>query len=110
MGNGSSTPITRSLEKIEEAERPKTKKRIRSFLGLTGYYRYFIQNYSTIAAPLSELTKKRNPNKVIWEEKHESSYNELKSAVSKAPVLRLADEDREFVLQTDASVVAIGAV
>ena len=49
MGNGSITPITRTLEEIEEAERPKTKKQVRSFLGLTGYHRDFIQNYSTIA-------------------------------------------------------------
>ena len=110
VGNGSITPITRTLEKIEEAERPKTKKQVRSFLGLTGYYRDFIQNYSTIATPLSELTKKAKPNKVIWEEKHENSYNQLKSALSKAPVLRLPDLDREFVLQTDASDVGIGAV
>ena len=110
VGNGSITPITRTLEKIEEAERPKTKKQVRSFLGLTGYYRDFIQNYSTIAAPLSELTKKAKPNKVIWEEKLENSYNELKSALSKAPVFRLPDLDREFVLQTDASDVGIGAV
>ena len=110
VGNGSITPIMRTLKKKEEAERPKTKKQVRSFLGLTGYYRDFIQNYSTIVAPLTDLTKKAKPNRVLWEEKHENSYNELKSALSKAPVLRLPDMNKEFVLQTDASDVGLGAV
>ena len=63
--------------------------------------------YSTIAALLSELTKKAKPNKVIWEEKHENSFIELKSALNKAPILRLPDVNREFVLQTDPSDVGI---
>ena len=110
VGNGYITPIMKTLKKIEEAERPKTKKQVRSFLGLTGYYRDFIKNYSTIVAPLTDLTKKTKPNKVIWEEEHENSYNELKLALNKAPVLRLPDMEKGFVLQTDASDVGLGAV
>ena len=110
VGNGSVTPIMKTLKKIEKAEIPKTKKQVRSFLGLTGYYRDFIQNYSTIVAPLTDLTKKTKPNKVIWEEEHDNSYNELKLAVNKAPVLRLPDMEKGFVLQTDASDVGLGAV
>ena len=71
---------------------------------------HFIQNYSSIVASLSDLTKKAKPNRVLWEEKHENSYNELKSASSKAPVLRLPDMDKEFVLQTDGSDVGLEAV
>ena len=110
VGNGSITPIMKTLKKTEEAERPKTKKQVRSFLGLTGYYRDFIQNYSTIVAPFTDLTKKIKPNKVIWEEEHENSYNERKLALNKAPVLRLPDMEKGFVLQTDASDVGLGAV
>ena len=73
VGNGSITPVMRTMKKIEEAERPKTKTQVRSFLGLTGYYRDVIQNYSTIVAPLTDLTKKAKPNRVLWEEKHENS-------------------------------------
>ncbi len=53
-----------NVEKIRKAERPTTKKQVRSFLGLTGYYRNYIPNYSTVACPLIDLTKKGAPTKV----------------------------------------------
>ena len=59
------------LEKIRNAERPKTKKQVRAFLGLAGYYRRFIPAFSNVAAPLTDLTKKGRPTHVDWQEEHD---------------------------------------
>ncbi|KAK3775527.1 hypothetical protein RRG08_041309 [Elysia crispata] len=56
---------TRDVEKVRDAPRPTTKKEIRSFLGLVGYYQPCIPNFAAIAAPLSILTSKGQPDKVV---------------------------------------------
>ena len=55
-----------NVEKVKDAPRPTTKKEIRSFLGLVGYYQQFISNFAAIAPPLSDLTRKVQPNKIVW--------------------------------------------
>ena len=62
------------LEKIRNAQRPKTKKQVCAYLGLAGYYRRFIQAFSDVAAPLTDLTKKGRPTHVDWQEEHEHSF------------------------------------
>lgn len=57
VGHGILRPQIETLEKIEAAKRPTIKKEMRSFLGLTGYYRDFVPNYSAVSAPLTELTR-----------------------------------------------------
>ncbi len=90
---------------------PETKKQVRSFLGLTGYYRKFIGNYATIAAPLSDLTKKCLPDKVQWTKECGQAFETLKQApLCKAPVLTNPDFSKQFILQTDASNHGVGAV
>ena len=56
------------MEKIKYDPKPSTKKQVRSFMGLAGYYKDFIPNFAAIAAPLSDLTRKGQPNKVEWGE------------------------------------------
>ena len=98
------------IEKVKNAPIPLTVTQVRSFLGLTGYYRKFINNYASIAAPLTDLTKKGNPTKVIWNEKSNRAFEELKEALCNAPILRLPNFDLTFILRTDASDSGIGAV
>ena len=57
-----------NVTKIRDAPRPTTKKQLRSFMGLAGYYRDFITNFAALAALLSDLTRKGQPNKVEWQE------------------------------------------
>lgn len=66
---------------MREWPRPANKKVVRAFLGLTGYYRHFIPNYSTIAAPLTDLTQKSEPVRVVWTDRAEKAFNELKTVM-----------------------------
>ena len=95
---------------ISEAQRPCTKKQVRSFLGLIGFYRKFVPNFAAIACPLTDLTKKGQPQKVAWGESQEKAFLALKKALCSSPILKLPEVDKEFVLQTDASDIGIGAV
>ena len=99
------------MTKIRAAPRPTTKKQIRSFMGLAGYYHGdFIPNFAALAAPLSDLTRKGQPNKVEWSEAQEKAYQSIKVILTKEPVLRLPDPTKTYFLQTDASDSGIGAV
>ena len=79
-------------------------------MGLAGYYRRLVQDFATIAAPLTELTRAFAPNKVHWEQPHEKTFLKLKCCLTSNPVLRNPDFFKTFVLQTDASNVGIGSV
>ena len=91
---------------------PRTKKEVRASLGLTGYYRKFIPNYAGIARLLTALLKKNESRGVAieWSEECAASFRKLKEALVNPPVLRSPNFDLDFIVQTDASVFAIGAV
>ena len=110
IGGGSIRPGDEKTHAIAKSVRPKTKKQVRSFLGLVGYYRKFIPNFSTIAAPLTDLTKKFKPNLVDWREEHERAFTTLSRAITESPILCLPDMEKGFFLRTDASDTGIGAV
>ena len=96
-----------NLEKIREVKRPTTKKEVRSFLGLTNYYRDHIPSFAAIAAPLSDLTRKGLPDRVRWEEPQEKAFATLRESLLSRPVLRLPDHAKPFCLRTDASNCAL---
>ncbi|KAJ0577600.1 putative nucleotidyltransferase, Ribonuclease H [Helianthus annuus] len=96
------------VEAVMNWQEPKTPTEIRSFLGLAGYYRRFIENFSRIAAPLTSLTKKKE--KYIWGPKQQESFEILKQKLSNAPVLTLPEGTDEFVVYCDASHTGMGCV
>lgn len=96
------------VKAIEEWPPCKSVEEVRGFLGLAGFYRRFVPNFSKKAIPLSELTKKNQQWK--WGGEQQQAFESLKRAVSEAPVLVTADPSRPFSLSTDASGYAIGAV
>ena len=110
MGEGKLKTSPDLLRKIQNSDRPNTKKQVRSFLGLTGYYRQFVPNYAAIASPLSDLTKKGKPDKVVWGIEQETAYIALKDKLSSPPILKLPDFDRTFILKCDASGIGLGAM
>ena len=80
---------------------PATVSQIQSFLGLAGYYRLFIEVFSKIAKPMTELLKK--DKKFEWTEDCEKSFTELKKRLTTAPILTLPDIYRSFEVYCDAS-------
>lgn len=86
---------------------PKTIKSLRGFLGVTGYYRRFIKNYSLIAGPLTDLLKKEA---FVWNGPVEEAFHHLKRCVTSAPVLALPNFSKVFYVDTDASGIGIRAV
>ena len=96
-----------NLEKIRTAPRPTTKMEVRSFLG--NYYRAHISTFAAVAAPLTDLTRKGQPNKIQWEQAQEKAFSSLQDCLLKRPILKLQDHSKPFILQTDASNFGLGA-
>ncbi|XP_075103740.1 uncharacterized protein LOC142178308 [Nicotiana tabacum] len=86
---------------------PTTIKGRRGFLGLTGYYRRFIKGYGIIERPLNDLLKKEN---FQWNPAATAAFEDLKLAITSAPILALSDFSKEFTMETDVSGRGIGAV
>ncbi|CAM5174954.1 unnamed protein product [Natator depressus] len=110
VGQGTINPIQAKVDAIHKWPVPKSKKQVQSFLGLAGYYRRFVPQYSQIATPLTDLTKKKQPNAVQWTEECQKAFNQLKASLMSDPVLRAPDFDKPFLVTTDASKRGVGAV
>jgi hypothetical protein len=96
------------VEAVMEWKSPKSVSEIRSFLGLAGYYRRFIENFSKIAKPMTQLLKKEK--KYEWTEACEEGFQELKRRLVSAPILVLPDIHKDFQVYCDASRQGLGCV
>ncbi|GJT88480.1 reverse transcriptase domain-containing protein [Tanacetum coccineum] len=96
------------IEAVKNWKAPTTPSEVRSFLGLAGYYRRFIANFSKIAKPLTSLTQKNQ--KYEWGEEQEAAFQTLKNNLCDAPVLSLPDGVEDFVVYCDASNQGLGCV
>lgn len=95
-------------EAISKFPTPSSKKEVQRFLGMCGWYRRFIRDFSKVAAPLTELTKAKI--KFRWNESCEIAFSTLKQLLCTAPVLSTPDYTKPFSVSCDASDVALGAV
>ena len=94
---------------VRDWEAPKSVKGVQQFLGFANFYRRFIRGFSSIAEPISALTKKgRGP--FVWSPKAEKAFCELKRRFSSAPILVLPDPSLPFTVEVDASEVGVGAI
>ena len=98
----------KKTESIKNWPTPTCVKEVRSFLGLCSYYRRFIYQFSDIAKPLHNLTKKGQA--FLWTEECMNAFVTLKQKLTEAPVLAYPDFEKEFILDTDVSYVSIAAV
>ncbi len=107
LGNGVIKLQVQKAKAIQSCPLPATKKQIRSFVGLVGWYWKFIPIFRP---SLKDLIKKMNPNRVQWTVPTEKAFFELKGLLSDKPIFCSPDLEKLFVLQTDASELGLGAV
>ncbi|KAA0054781.1 ty3-gypsy retrotransposon protein [Cucumis melo var. makuwa] len=96
------------IEAVTSWTRPSTVSEVRSFMGLAGYYRRFVENFSRIATPLTQLTRKRAP--FVWSKACEDTFQNLKQKLVIASVLTVPDCSGSFVIYSDASKKVLGCV
>jgi hypothetical protein len=94
------------VQAIHDWPQPRSARAVRGFLGLAGYYRKFVHNYGTIAAPLTALLKEG----FTWNDDAAAAFNALKGAMMSAPVLALSDFAKPFVVECDTSTYGFSAV
>ncbi|KAL0150983.1 hypothetical protein M9458_053710 [Cirrhinus mrigala] len=94
---------------IQNWPQPTTIKELQRFLGFSNFYRRFIQNYSSITAPLISLLKGK-PRTITWNPAAHEAFKQLKKIFSTAPLLRHPDPQRPFTVEVDASTTGVGAV
>ena len=102
------------IKAITQYPKPQTTGEVRSFLGLASYYRRYIKNFASIAAPLHDLVVGSSSSKVSiaekWTSVCEKAFQELKSRLVSAPILAYPDFQLPFVIEVDASVEGLGAI
>ncbi|CAI7851949.1 unnamed protein product [Closterium sp. NIES-54] len=98
----------KKIEAVRTWKTPENVKELQQFLGFANYYNRFVPQYAKIATPLTNLLKKNTPFK--WEDVHQQAMEQLKTALTSAPVLILPDPEKDYVIEADASDQAVGAV
>ena len=110
VGAGEVHPLQAKIDDLTSNPKPLKKKDMRSFLGLAIYYRRFIPGFGSIAVPLTESTQKQAPNRIEWTSVRLAAFQQLRTSLTEDSVLVSPDEEKLFLLHTDASGIGIGAV
>ncbi|XP_027103005.1 uncharacterized mitochondrial protein AtMg00860-like [Coffea arabica] len=108
VSNGRIQMDRKKVEAILDWPAPQKVAELRSFLGLANYYSHFIQGYSKMVVPLTDLLKKDRP--WMWDYEYKDAFKILNEAVTSAPVLQLPDFTKAFEMHTDTSDRVIGGV
>lgn len=108
VGREGVRPNNEKIDPILKMSPPKDKKGVQEFLGLVNFYRDFCPRLAERAKPLYDLLKKVSP--FIWEQEQENAFNDIKTTLTSPPLLQIARRGHPFVVSTDASATALGAV
>ncbi|KAJ1208422.1 hypothetical protein NDU88_003808 [Pleurodeles waltl] len=98
----------KKVKAVSDWPTPKTVRDVQCFLGFANFYRRFINHFSQTVAPITKLLRKKE--KFVWSPEADQAFSTLKEAFSTAPVLTHPDANQPFILEADASDIAIGAV
>lgn len=108
VSNGEVRPAMSKVYALANSPAPQNAKQVRQFLGLAGYFRKYIPNYSTKTAPIARLTRKDTPFK--WESEHECIRQDIIATLTSEPVLAIFDPELPTEVHTDASSLGYGGV
>jgi len=89
---------------------PRTKKQLRSFLGLVSFFRMYVHRYATIAYPLTELLANTKPDRLDWTSEQQEAFDTLKRALMTKPVLRPPDNKKPYLIMADSSKLALAGI
>ena len=101
-------PLEAKVAAITSFPAPTTRRELRRFLGMTGYYRGFCRNFSAVVAPLTDLISPLV--QFVWSDRCQTAFESCKALLSNAPVLGAPDFRKPFSLEVDASCIGAGAV
>lgn len=101
-------PNNSNTQKILDMPYPKNSDQVRSLLGTIGYYRRFVQNYSSVVLPLNGLLKKNA--RFIWTDEHKNAVDSIKTILTSPPILDYPDASKIQILTSDASSKGLGAI
>lgn len=108
IGESGVRPYSKKIEAVKNFPQTKNAKNIKQFLGLAGYYRRFIPNFSRTAKPLTELLKKDVT--FNWKQAQENAFRSLRNSLCIEPILQYSYFTKPFIVTTDASGYAIGSI
>ena len=108
VGRGQVRPLEEKVAAISAYPAPTTRRELRRFLGMAGYYRGFCRNFSVVVAPLTSLLSPASP--FTWSESCQNAFDSVKTLLCSSPVLSAPNFDKGFKLEVDASAVGAGAV
>lgn len=108
VGQGQVRTVTAKVQAILDFPPPQTRRDLRRFLGMSGYYRAFCKNFAAVVAPLTNLVSPLIP--FVWSSDCQSAFESAKALLCSAPVLAAPDFTRPFKLEVDASACGAGAV
>ena len=91
-------PDPEKTKAVDEWPQPKTKKQLKSFLGLVSYFRNFVPHYAQVALPLSDLVGKHKPDRLQWGPQQQIAFDKLRTALTSKPILRAPDMSKGFVI------------
>ena len=109
IGGGTHSPDPEKLQAVADLIFPKTKRQMRSLIGLISYYRLYVPNLSETTKSLTDMTKKGAPNKLIPGMEQITAFEEIKKKLTSAPILKCPNFSKSFTIQADASKLAIGS-
>jgi len=95
------------IKAITDCPQPRSLTTLRAFLDLTGFYKTFVRNYTTLTAPLTDLL---HCQRFTWPQATQNAFTTLKAKIEKVPNLRLPDFTQPFAIDIDAFAIAVGAV